>query len=300
MAALAPRKPAPLPQGYLTNGVGPSLGSMNNTLAPPVAPPQIQAPNLPTSPTAPAFGFTAPTVGAAPTATPTAAFQAPDPTKMSSDPYYQFRQAQMQKGLERGAASRGTLLSGNFQSALADRVGLLASAEGDKIHDRALTDYTTNRDTNQANFGQSLASYNAGTGAALDAGRLNLAGTTSAYDRTYGAQRDTFNDQRDAATTQANVLNVNNQAAAAHQQQMAEYNAQLAAQQQAAAMEAQRQQQGAMPPMGAAPVRSGPIGGFGPSLWDRNNRNTPQPPLGYMPPASEFEQPVRRPMRGRR
>ncbi len=148
------------------------------------------------------------------------------------DPY-QWRVDQSNKGAQRSAAARGTLLSGGFQTALAKLNQGLASEEADKIYGRARDTYTLNRDTNQQNFGQELAGYNAGTGAALDAGRLNLAGTTSLYDRQYGAQRDAVGDQRQDAATGASVINANSQAQQMFEQQMAQFRAQIDAQRRA-------------------------------------------------------------------
>jgi hypothetical protein len=149
---------------------------------------------------------------------------------MAADPYFQFRLNKSLTGIERRAASRGTLLSGGLQGRLVEEAGNMASAEGDKIYGRALNDYTTNRDTNQQNYGQALSGYSAGTGAALDAGRLNLAGTTAGYDRTYQAGRDAYGDARDAAVTQTGVINANQQAQSLYEQMMSEYRASLDAQ----------------------------------------------------------------------
>ncbi len=209
-------------------------------LAGPVAPTPLTAPNLPQSPTPPPLGYTPPTIGAAPTATPFGAFTPPTPGTLS--PAGQFRIDQAQKGAERSAAARGSLLSGGFQMALARQNQGLASEEYGNDYNRALAAYEANRATAGQNFGQSLAGYQAGTGAALDAGRLNLAGATAGYDRTYGAQRDQFQDAREAALTQAGVTNTNAAMADAHQQQMAEYQAALEEQaQMAEALSQQRQ-----------------------------------------------------------
>ncbi len=245
---LAPTKTAVrhLPPGMLTNGAGPSLGaplgSMTNT-GQPLAPPQIQAPVPTPSPHTAPFQFSPVSLGgdgsagsamSAPTATPYGAFQAPGPG-MSA--YGKYRLAKGQQAIERGAAARGTLLTGGLQNRLQEEAQGIASEEAQNDYDRALSTYNTNRDTARGNFGESVTAFQAGTGAALDAGRLNLAGTTAAYDRNYGAGRDTFNDTREAAGTQANVINTNNQASAVFQQQMADYRAALEAQQRQAVME---------------------------------------------------------------
>lgn len=220
MATLAPmtrKQPALMDRPALTN-----LG------APPVAPAPIQAPYLPPSPQAPPITFTPPTIGPAPTATPTGTFTAPDPTQLSAAG--QFRLNQGMQARQRSAAARGTLLSGGFQQALERYAQGVASDEYGNDYNRALATYGANRDTNQQNFGQNLASYTAGTGAALDAGRLGLAGTTAVYDRAYGAQRDATQDTREDARTQSNVLNANQQAQDIYAQMMEDYRAQLDAQ----------------------------------------------------------------------
>lgn len=218
MPARAPikRPVAPVQPGAMT-----SLGGIPQ----PVQPGQIQAPNLPGSPPPPPFNFVPPTLGAAPTATPYADFVAPT----GPDPY-QFRVDQANKGANRSAAAHGNLLSGGFQVALAKLNQGLASEETQNIYNRAANTYGLNRETNAQNFGQSLGSYQAGTGAQLDAGRLGLSAATAGYDRAYGAQRDALGDQRADASTQAGVLNANSQARDLFDQQMAEYRAQVEAQ----------------------------------------------------------------------
>lgn len=230
-AALAPR--------ILTNST-----AQTQTAVPPI-PPQLGPqgdPTAPATPTlmAPHVGPMAPTTayvpgapgtysGTAPTATPYGAFSAPDPNAMPSDPYYQFRLSEGLKAQQHGAAARGTLLSGGFQKALTGYAQGLASEEGDKIYGRAMNTYTTNRDTNQQNFGQSLASYGAGrdtfnanTAATLGADRLGLEASQAAY----GQARDAYGDRMGQAATDANATNVNAQNA--HEDQLAEY-ARLAA-----------------------------------------------------------------------
>ena len=207
-------KPKPLPMPAQAPDA--PLNAFTNTIPQPLQPTPMQAPTLPGSPTPPPFNWQAPTVGPAPTATPYGSFTAPAlPGGM--DPY-QFRVDQANKGAQRSAAAHGTLLSGGFQQALAKLNQGLASEEEQNIYGRARDTYALNRDTNQQNYGQQLAGYQAGTGATLDAGRLGLAGETAGYDRRYGALRDTYNDARDAATTQTNVANANTQSLDAFRQ----------------------------------------------------------------------------------
>ncbi len=124
---------------------------------------------------APAFA------GTAPTPTPYGSFTAPDVNALDKDPTYQYDLAQQQKAIQRGAAARGTLLTGGLQTKLQENASGVAGQHYGDIYNRALTDYTTNRDTNQQNFGQSLGSFNAGLGkfqadtsAGLGYGRLGL------------------------------------------------------------------------------------------------------------------------------
>ncbi len=227
-------------------------GAMTNLggIPQPVQPGRIQAPNLPGSPQAPNFNYAPTTVGAAPTPTPFGDFTAPDPSQVLNDPGAQFRMEQANKGANRSAAARGTLLSGGFQTALAKLNQGLASQEYGNIYNRALQSYGANRDTNAQNFGQSLGSYQAGTGAQLDAGRLNLAGQQGAYDRNYGAARDRFGDETAAAIGQTGVINANQQAQDLFAQQMENYRAEVERQRMADA----QQPLAPPPPVGRAPA----------------------------------------------
>ncbi len=194
----------------------------------PIAQTPLQAPNLPQTPQAPPFNFQPTTVGPAPTPTASAPFTPPSlPGGM--DPY-QWRVDQANKGAQRSAAARGTLLSGGFQTALAKLNQGLASQEADKIFDRSATTYGINQNAAHQNYADTLAGYSAGTGAQLDAGRLNLAGTTAGYDRAYGAGRDAYGDARDAAMTQTGVNNANQQAQNEFAQLMEQYRAEQDAQ----------------------------------------------------------------------
>lgn len=78
------------------------------------------------------------------------------PTFGGSDPW---KLSQGLKGIERGAAARGTLLTGGTQKALMDYG--IHSAEQDYGNDyqRALQTYTTNRDTNTLSYGQARTGY---------------------------------------------------------------------------------------------------------------------------------------------
>lgn len=153
-------------------------GTLTNTTA---AVPQ-PAPPL----NAPPFTYTPPGQPTAPTPTPYGDFTAPDPLTFQQDPSYQWRLQQGQKLLERGAAARGTLLSGGFQKALQDYGQGAASQEYGNAFNRALLGYTTNRDTNAQNFGQQMDVYTGRVNAGLGYGRLGL--DAAEAQRRYGYQ----------------------------------------------------------------------------------------------------------------
>lgn len=94
--------------------------------------------------------------GTAPKATPYGDFIAPGP---GLSDYGQYRIDQGQKALQRSAAARGTLLTGGLQNRLQQEAQRIASEEAGNDFTRALSAYTTNRDTNQQNFGQSTTQF---------------------------------------------------------------------------------------------------------------------------------------------
>jgi hypothetical protein len=264
LAPMASRVPPPLPEPQ-TAKLPPSFAAA----APPQRPP-LTAPNIAPPPTSTPFDFTAPAptpftgtaptptpfgafTGTAPTVTPYGDFVAPDPTKVADSPYYKFRLDQGQKALERGAASRGTLLTGGLQARLAEFGQGMASAEADKDYQRMLDTYTTNRGTNAQNFGQNLqrfdaerlgyttnrdtnaqnfgqahtsfqdalAASQANAGTALSAGNLALNTATAGYDRNSDASRTAYTDAAADTLRRTGVANANT--AATYQAQMDEY-----------------------------------------------------------------------------
>lgn len=157
-------------------------------------------------PPAPTFGYTPPAAptftGTAPTASPYGTFSAPPP---GLSDYGRVRIDQGSKALQRGAAARGTLLTGGLQARLQELAQGIASEEAGKDFERALAGYTTNRDTHNLNFGNQMATFRGGldafganTGAALNFGRLGLDAATGGYDRGYQAYRDALGDQERA------------------------------------------------------------------------------------------------------
>lgn len=198
----------------------------------------MQAPQI--GPMGAVPGFTPPIVGTAPAATPYGSFTAPDINQLNSDPSYQYDLAQQLKAVQRGAAAKGTLLTGGLQKRLGQEASGVASQHYGDIFNRALQGYTTNRDTNQQNFGQALGSFNATTGAALDAGRLGLAASQD----TYGRARDAYGDLKEDTLRRSNVANVN--AENEHNDQLLEYARQAALQRERAS----QPQAQAMPTVG--------------------------------------------------
>lgn len=78
-------------------------------------------------------------------------FNAPSLEDARNSVGWQFRVGEAQKGLERGAAAKGSLLTGGFQSAMAGRLQDLASSEYDKIYGRAQGEYGNRFNIHQAN-----------------------------------------------------------------------------------------------------------------------------------------------------
>lgn len=153
--------------------------SLTGTLRAPTMPPATVPPQAVPQYQSPADLTGKTFLGHAPTATPYADFTAPDPSQLANDPYYQFRTAEGQKAIERGAAAHGTLLNGGTLKSLERYRQGVASEEAGKNFDRALSIYNTNRGTNAQNFGQSttqfqgdLGIFNANNQTGLDWARL--------------------------------------------------------------------------------------------------------------------------------
>lgn len=76
----------------------------------------------------------------------TQAFHARSPEEIANDPAYKFQLAQGLQGIERGAAAKGTLLTGGTLKAL-DQYGQgLASTYNDKYYGRDMGEYLLNRE----------------------------------------------------------------------------------------------------------------------------------------------------------
>jgi hypothetical protein len=106
------------------------------------------------------------------------------------DPGYQFRMDQGMKAIERSAAARGGLLSGNTGGALQNFGQGLASQEYQNAYNRALTGYNTgvasenqlyNRQAGLAGIGQTAANFvgTAGAANAANVGNLMTSGAAA-------------------------------------------------------------------------------------------------------------------------
>ena len=106
------------------------------------------------------------------------------------DPGYQFRMDQGMKAIERSAAARGGLLSGNTGGALQNFGQGLASQEYQNAYNRALTGYNTgvasenqlyNRQAGLAGIGQTAANFigTAGANNAANVGNLMTSGAAA-------------------------------------------------------------------------------------------------------------------------
>lgn len=191
-----------------------------------------------------ASGIAIPSLPNAPTPTTYGDFVAPNPVDVASDPYYQFRAKEGEKALQRSAAARGTLLTGGMLKALEGYRQGLASEEAGNAFNRALSTYTTNRDTNAQNFGQQMGSYNAGL-----SGFNAATGADTAYG-TLGLNRDRFDFDRE---TQQKIFD---------REDAAKREADQEAERFAALVDQQRAQQTMLAPSGPVfPTRSGVLPG---------------------------------------
>lgn len=119
---------------------------------PPVNPAsQTQSSLLAGQGTDPTFGaMPTPWTGTAPT------FQAPTAATLSNDGGYQWRLAEGNRGIQRAAAARGSLLSGGTLKALAQYNQNYASNELGSAFGRANTEFTNANTTYQNRYGEYL------------------------------------------------------------------------------------------------------------------------------------------------
>jgi hypothetical protein len=139
----------------------------------------------------------------------TEAFKAPTEEEASQSPGFQFRLNEAMKAISRGAAAKGTFLSGSTGKAMERYAQDYASNEYDKIYNRGLGEYRqaydiyNNNQTNQFNrlssmagtgqqAGTSLGTFgqnygNAASGLITDIGNANAAGIVGGQNAWNGA-----------------------------------------------------------------------------------------------------------------
>lgn len=118
-------------------------------------------------------------------------FTAPDANALYADPGYQARLAAAQKGFERSAAAKGTLLSGGTQVALGRQMQDLASQEYGQAFNRAMGAY-------QQRYGQFQDAANLGMAARginENAYNTNVSNSLNQYNTRYKTYRDAVDDQ---------------------------------------------------------------------------------------------------------
>lgn len=154
-------------------------------------------------------------LGGPPKPTPYGDFAGLDPATFTHSPDYQYLVDSMLKGSQRSAAAHGTLLTGNFQTALAGKLGGLAASDYGAQFGRELDKYNTNRSTNQQNFSQALDSYNGGlagfnatTNANQNQQRIDLTRQDQTFDqnRTRAADTIALQDRQTGLNQNATAL----------------------------------------------------------------------------------------------
>lgn len=219
--------------GSLAGATGSPTLSVRGGTAPTYGTPSSTPPLSPTyAPTSPG-AFT----GTPPKPTPYAPFAGLDPATFTHSPDYQYLQDTAEKALQRGAAARGTLLTGGFQKELQKNAAGIAAADYGAQFGRDLDTYTANRATNAQNFGQamdaytgSLARFNANTNVALGYDRAAADAAYGNYDRAKAAVDDQYARQQQAQAA----------ARAESQRMQDEYAAQVEAARRAAAQPPQQ------------------------------------------------------------
>ncbi len=117
-------------------------------------------------------------------------FTAPTIAQAEAEPGYKFALEQGLQGLERGAAARGSVLSGGTQKAL-NRYGAQAAAQNyGQVYNRAAGEYDTRRQNfmgnvglGQQNYGNRYGEYSAGADRAYQAHIANQANRVGAIGR---------------------------------------------------------------------------------------------------------------------
>lgn len=166
------------------------------------------------------FNYQGPSAGRfderAPIAEKYADFVAPDAETFKQDPGYQFRLKEGARAMTNSAAAKGNLLGGAFAKALQGYGQEQASQEYGNAYNRALTNYSTNRDTAQQYFGNQTTTYNgnlaafgANTQAANADAQNGLAAATAGYDRNLNLARTQWQDAANQAQAAASAGSAN-------------------------------------------------------------------------------------------
>jgi hypothetical protein len=128
--------------------------------------------------------------------------------KFEADPGYAFRQAEGQKALERGAASRGKLLSGEQYKALSDFNSGLASQEYGNWWNRYTGGTQFNNAADQQEFGNALGLANTqyGRGRDVVSDWMKLAGLGAGSTASMDGQNSTLTGNTANAFAQAGAI----------------------------------------------------------------------------------------------
>lgn len=119
-------------------------------------------------------------------------FQPISMSELQEDPGYQNRLAEAQKGFERSAAAKGTILSGGTQTALGRQQQGIAANEYGAANSRALDTYLQR----YGQFKDKLTAMGASRGINEDAYRTDVANSLNQYGTRYKTYRDIVDDQK--------------------------------------------------------------------------------------------------------
>lgn len=207
-----------LPEGAPAAGGQYGGAAQANFGAPPspYAPPTYTPPAAYVAPT-----YTAPTWqgGAPPTAPTLAQYTPPTQAELEASPGYLARMKADQVAQERSAASRGSVLNGGFQVALARRQGELASGEYGNLVAQGQATTGLNNAATQTEFGDTFSNYLARYGQFTDAAAMgknafdtNAGNAYTAYVTNQGIDKNAFdtNAGNQYQAYQTNVSNTRN------------------------------------------------------------------------------------------
>lgn len=159
--------------------------------------------------------FTPPTMPADLMAPWTEKYVRPTAADLESDPGYQVRQDAQQRGMERSAAARGTLLTGGLQRSLAEYGQELGSNEYQRLVDRSMQEYqnafnvfTGDKARRQGVFGDQFNQALTGYRTDFDTDQADKMRRGAEFGNQYGRSLGEFGMRRDISdTNQMNRLN---------------------------------------------------------------------------------------------